>query len=289
MPELPEVEVVRQGLHRWVRQRRITGAVVLHPRAIRRHAAGPDDFLEQVTGATIRDVRRRGKFLWLPLDTGACLLAHLGMSGQLLVSALPQPPQQRAHLRVSFELGAASQEANPEASRLHFVDQRTFGGLWVAATVGDALPACLEHIAPDPLDPTFDDAVFSTKLRTRRTHIKRALLDQTLISGVGNIYADEALWRARVHYARPTQQITNFEICALLVGLREVFTAALAAGGTSFDSLYVNVNGRSGYFNRSLHAYGQHGRPCPRCGTAIVREAFMNRSSFYCPSCQPQA
>jgi formamidopyrimidine-DNA glycosylase len=150
------------------------------------------------------------------------------------------------------------------------------------------LPPPVLHIARDPLDPNLDDAALTARLRSRRTGVKRALLDQTLVSGVGNIYADEALWRARLHYARPTAGLTRPAVGRLLAAVREVMVEALDQGGTSFDSLYVNVNGESGYFDRSLAAYGQEGRPCPRCGTPIVREAFMNRSSFFCPRCQPR-
>jgi formamidopyrimidine-DNA glycosylase len=144
------------------------------------------------------------------------------------------------------------------------------------------------HIAIDPLDPAFDEAGFSAALRRRHTEVKRALLDQTLIGGVGNIYADEALWRARLHGARPTDRLTRGQVHDLLEGVRDVLGEALAQGGTSFDSLYVDVNGQSGYFSRFLAVYGQADRPCPRCGTPIRRESFMNRSSFSCPACQPR-
>ncbi|MBC6463547.1 zinc finger domain-containing protein, partial [Actinomadura sp. HBU206391] len=149
------------------------------------------------------------------------------------------------------------------------------------------VPEPILHIACDPLEEAFDDEAFYRALRRRQTGIKRALLDQSLISGVGNIYADEALWRARLHWARPTETLTRAEVTRVLQGVREVMSAALSVGGTSFDSLYVNVNGDSGYFDRSLHAYGRGGQPCDRCGTPIRRDAFMNRSSYSCPRCQP--
>ncbi len=277
MPELPEVEVVRRGLHRLVRGGRITAVDVHHPRAVRRHSAGRDDFIDRLLGAEIQDVRRRGKFLWLPLNAGYALLAHLGMSGQFRVLSTGELTDRR-HLRVSISLDRGRQ--------LLFLDQRTFGGLWAQPVVAGQLPESIGHIAPDPLDASFDAAAFALALRSRRTQIKRALLDQSLISGVGNIYADEALWRARLHYLRQTRSITPVETEALLTALRQVFTAAMAAGGTSFDTLYVNVNGASGYFDRSLHAYGQAGKACAQCGATIVREAFMNRSSYFCPRCQ---
>ncbi|MGH3545274.1 MAG: bifunctional DNA-formamidopyrimidine glycosylase/DNA-(apurinic or apyrimidinic site) lyase [Mycobacteriales bacterium] len=277
MPELPEVEVVRRGLQRWVQGRRIVDVTVYHPRAIRRHQAGAQDFVAALTDSRVLDVRRRGKFLWFPLDSGAVLLGHLGMSGQLVIAGASRPINQ-SHLRVDIGL--------TDSVRLQFVDQRTFGGLWVQLPPVGALPGSISHIAPDLLDPSFDEAVFAASLRARRTEIKRALLDQTLISGVGNIYADEALWRARVHYRRATAQIGPEEIAAIVAALREVFAAALAAGGTSFDALYVNVNGDSGHFERSLSVYGRAGRACSRCGTPIVREPFANRSSYLCPQCQ---
>jgi formamidopyrimidine-DNA glycosylase len=277
MPELPEVEVVRRGLDPWVRGARIVGVTVHHPRAIRRHLAGANDFAAALVGTKITDTRRRGKFLWFPLDSGDVLLGHLGMSGQFIVNDSAHT-MNRAHLRVSFTF--------EDDTQLYFLDQRTFGGLWVEPGAADGTPPSIAHIAPDLLDPAFAMAPFAAALKGRRTEIKRALLDQTLISGVGNIYADEALWRAQLHYRRPTASIQSSELDALVAAMREVFAEALTAGGTSFDALYVNVNGNSGYFDRSLKAYGQKDRPCPRCGTPIVREAFTNRSSFYCPRCQ---
>ncbi|NYI06596.1 Fpg/Nei family DNA glycosylase [Allostreptomyces psammosilenae] len=358
MPELPEVEVVRRGLQRWASGRRIAAVEVLHPRAVRRHVAGERDFAARLVGRVLGPALRRGKYLWLPLlDEPAqdavpgvpapsappvpsaqsaplgrggeppdvpefpCLVAHLGMSGQLLVQPPEAPDETHLRVRLSFDDGGRE---------VRFVDQRTFGGLAVEPGVPAELPAgarqsraagaaapnaaaptavartvvavpgtavpehparlmvprSVAHIARDPMDELFDDAAFHRALRARRTGLKRALLDQTLISGVGNIYADEALWRARLHYERPTATMTRPLTERLLAAVRAVMEAALEAGGTSFDSLYVNVNGESGYFARSLDAYGRAGLPCGRCGRAIVRESFMNRSSYYCPRCQ---
>jgi formamidopyrimidine-DNA glycosylase len=295
VPELPEVEVVRRGLERWVAGRTIAAVEVRHPRAVRRHLEGPEHFVAALTGRTLTAAHRRGKYLWLPLagadgvPTGQALVAHLGMSGQLLVEKKSQPDE--THLRARFTFTDGGRE-------LRFVDQRTFGGLAVeeagpvggGGAGGDAagVPPRVAHIAIDPLDPAFDEAGFSEALRRRRTEVKRALLDQTLIGGVGNIYADEALWRARLHGARPTDKLTRAQVHDLLEGVRDVLGEALAQGGTSFDSLYVDVNGQSGYFSRFLAVYGQADRPCPRCGTAIRRESFMNRSSYSCPACQPR-
>ncbi|MEV6550713.1 bifunctional DNA-formamidopyrimidine glycosylase/DNA-(apurinic or apyrimidinic site) lyase [Streptomyces sp. NPDC051597] len=279
MPELPEVEVVRRGLERWVAGRTVEAVEVLHPRAVRRHPAGAADFAARLAGHRIGVPRRRGKYLWLPLaDTGQSVLGHLGMSGQLLVQPESAPDEKHLRIRLRFQDTAGTE--------LRFVDQRTFGGLSLHDNTPDGLPDVIAHIARDPLDELFDEAAYFTALRLRRTTVKRALLDQSLISGVGNIYADEALWRAKVHYERPTSTLTRPKSAELLGHVRQVMTEALAVGGTSFDSLYVNVNGQSGYFDRSLDAYGREGEPCRRCGTAMRRRPWMNRSSYFCPRCQ---
>jgi formamidopyrimidine-DNA glycosylase len=278
VPELPEVETVRQGLAKWVAGRTIASVEVHHPRAIRRHLPGDAHFVAMLTGRTVLDVSRRGKYLWLPLDSGDAIIGHLGMSGQLLMQ--PAEAADEKHLRVRFTFT----DGGPQ---LRFVDQRTFGGLSVSEG-GAELPDEISHIARDPMDPLFDDEAFVARLRGRHTEVKRALLDQTLISGVGNIYADEALWRARLHGARPTDQLTRPAAKRLLAHVRDVLGEAIVAGGTSFDELYVDVNGESGYFDRSLNAYGRENEPCHRCGALIRREHFMNRSSFSCPRCQPR-
>jgi formamidopyrimidine-DNA glycosylase len=278
VPELPEVETVRQGLAKWVAGRTIATVEVHHPRAIRRHLPGDAHFVAMLTGRTILDVARRGKYLWLPLDSGDAVIGHLGMSGQLLIEPAERPDG--PHLRVRFTFT----DGGPQ---LRFVDQRTFGGLSVSEGGAD-LPPEIAHIARDPMDPAFDDEAFVAALRRKHTEVKRALLDQTLISGVGNIYADEALWRAQLHGARPTDAMTRPAVRRLLGHVRDVLSEAIVAGGTSFDALYVDVNGESGYFDRALNAYGREGQPCHRCGTPIRREHFMNRSSFSCPRCQPR-
>ena len=295
MPELPEVESVRRGLLSHLNGRRISRVQVFSDRAVRRHTGGAADFEAIVLGHRVVDVRRRGKYLWWALDDGDAILAHLGMSGQFRITGpagvLPvgtgpapdtDPPAdemvRHPHLRIRF----AFDDDGPDVD---FLDQRTFGGM-AFAPGGAELPAVISHIARDPLDPEFSlDAAVAT-IRRKRTEIKRALLDQTVVSGIGNIYADEALWRGKVHYARPTVTMTRPVAAPVLRAAAEVMTEALAAGGTSFDALYVNVNGESGYFDRSLNAYGQQDRPCQRCGTPIRRDAFMNRSSFFCPHCQ---
>ncbi|MHA6763073.1 bifunctional DNA-formamidopyrimidine glycosylase/DNA-(apurinic or apyrimidinic site) lyase [Streptacidiphilus sp. PAMC 29251] len=282
MPELPEVEVVRRGLDRWVSGRTVGSVTVLHPRAVRRHAAGSEDFAAQLAGRALGPAQRRGKYLWLPIPgTGTSLLGHLGMSGQLLIQPGDAPAE--THLRVRFRF------EDSVGTELRFVDQRTFGGLAVEEadpSDPDGAPLSLAHIARDPMDARFDDTAFLAALRRRTTGVKRALLDQTLISGVGNIYADEALWRAKLHYERPADTLSRTQAALLLASAREVMGEALAVGGTSFDSLYVNVNGESGYFARALDAYGRENEPCHRCATPIRRAAWMNRSSYFCPRCQ---
>ncbi|GAB3576992.1 bifunctional DNA-formamidopyrimidine glycosylase/DNA-(apurinic or apyrimidinic site) lyase [Leifsonia lichenia] len=309
MPELPEVEVVRAGLAPAVTGATILGVEVFEPRSLKRHDPVSGAFDVLLTGRTMQTPARRGKFLWIPLapedagsgaaDTGAvaerrsAIVAHLGMSGQILLREPGTVESGLLRIRLHIE--------QPDYGELwvNFVDQRIFGSMAVDALVPTAdgaagglgtleplVPSQVSHIARDPLDPAFDDAAFSAALSRKSTGIKRALLDQTLISGIGNIYADEALWAAKLHYAQPASSLSRPRIRSLLAEVRLVLQKALAEGGTSFDAQYVNVNGASGYFSHSLNAYGQQGKPCPRCGTPIVREQFMNRSSHFCPRCQ---
>ncbi len=276
MPELPEVETVRRGLAAAVTGRAIRAVQVLHPRPVRRHLPGPEHFAAELVDRTFTEPRRRGKYLWLPFADGDALLAHLGMSGQFRLDPASAPLAPNTRVLVTFTDG------DPQ---LRFVDQRMFGGLSLSAG-GAELPAEVAHIGRDPFDPEFDLELAARRMRAKRTGVKRALLDQTLVSGVGNIYADEALWHARTHYARATANLGQAGARAVLTAARDVMATALEQGGTSFDALYVDVNGASGYFDRSLAVYGQQGRPCPRCGTPVRREPFMNRSAFRCPRCQ---
>ena len=300
MPELPEVETVRAGIEQHVVGRTVATAQVLNARAVRRDPAGPDGFAAAMAGRTFLRAERRGKYLWFALDDSIsrgdtplpggnppgppspyppteALLAHLGMSGQLLVGAGDRPLSPHVRARFTFTDGGPD---------LRFTDQRTFGHVMLCGLSTGGVPAPIAHIAPDPLEAAFDPKHFAARLALKKTQVKRALLDQSLISGIGNIYADEALWRARLHWARPTDTLTRAEVSRLLEAVREVLTEALKAGGTSFDALYVNVNGESGYFDRSLNAYGREGEPCTRCAAPIRRDAFMNRSSYSCPRCQ---
>jgi formamidopyrimidine-DNA glycosylase len=279
MPELPEVEVVRRGLAAHVTGRTITAVRVHHPRAVRRHEAGPADLTARLLDARIVGTGRRGKYMWLTLHDGSALVVHLGMSGQMLLGDVPNAN----HLRIATLLD--------DGTALSFIDQRTFGGWMLADLVtvdGTDVPTPVAHLARDPLDPKFNRDGVVTVLRRKHSEIKRQLLDQTVVSGIGNIYADEALWRAKVNGARLASSLTRAKLGELLAAAADVMTDALGEGGTSFDSLYVNVNGESGYFDRSLDAYGREGEPCQRCGAVMRREKFMNRSSYYCPKCQPR-
>lgn len=286
MPELPEVEVVRSGLAEHVVGRDIDRTQLSGVRVARRHLPGPADLAARLSGVRVEAARRRGKYLWLqvrpPRQDPLALVMHLGMSGQLLVQPPDAAPEKHLHAR--FDLS--------DGLQLRFVDQRTFGGLALAELVpsahdGVAVPEPVAHIAPDPFEPTYDRGAVVARLKTRSSAVKRALLDQGLVSGIGNIYADKGLWLAGIHGQRVARDLTRPALGRLLDHVRDVMADALAAGGTSFDSLYVNVNGNSGYFDRELRSYGQEGRPCQRCGTPIRREPFMNRSSFFCPRCQP--
>ena len=291
MPELPEVEVVRRGLEAALVGRTICSVEVIGSlglRSVRRHLAGPADFAAVLAGRTVLEVRRRGKYLWWVLDGGDAVLAHLGMSGQFRVTTGAEgagasevsggDASRHPHLRIRFRLAGGT-------ASVDFLDQRTFGGLSFVPG-GAALPAPIAHIARDLLDPDLDRDALVRAIRAKRTTIKRALLDQSAVSGIGNIYADEALWAARVHFERATSSLAPRTVRAVLDAAEAVMRRSLAAGGTTFDALYVNVNGESGYFERSLDVYGREGLPCRRCGAAIRRAPFMNRSSHFCPRCQ---
>lgn len=282
MPELPEVETVRLGLAEHVVGRTIESVTVTHPRSVRRHLEGAADLAARMAGQRVASAERRGKYLWLTFDDGDdALVVHLGMSGQMLVQPADAPLEKHAHIQATLHDG----------TQLRFIDQRTFGGWALAPLVevdGTLVPEPVAHIARDPLDPRFDREAAVAAIRAKQSEIKRVLLDQSVISGIGNIYADESLWRARIHGGRPASGLTRPTVRALLDATAAVMGEALVAGGTSFDALYVNVNGESGYFERALAVYGRADEPCPRCGAPIVRERFMNRSSYYCPRCQPK-
>jgi formamidopyrimidine-DNA glycosylase len=283
VPELPEVEVVRAGLEPVVTGATITSVSIFDERSLRRHVGPSEDFVQRLTGRVMEAPRRRGKFLWIPLGEREALVTHLGMSGQVL---LREPGGEDKLTRIRLEL----EHPTLGPKRLNFVDQRIFGSMaideLVDAGFDETVPTQVAHIARDPLDAHFDERAFFAKLSKRNTGIKRAMLDQGLISGIGNIYADESLWASRIHYEYPTALLSLPRKKLLLAEVRAVLHRALAEGGTSFDEQYKNVNGTSGYFEHSLVAYGQQGKPCPRCGRPLVREQFMNRGSHFCAYCQ---
>ncbi|WP_295118693.1 bifunctional DNA-formamidopyrimidine glycosylase/DNA-(apurinic or apyrimidinic site) lyase [uncultured Leifsonia sp.] len=300
MPELPEVEVVRAGLAPAVSGATILGVEVFEQRSLKRHDPLAGAFETLLTGRVMQTPARRGKFLWIPLQGAPrrAIVAHLGMSGQILLREPGWEEPGLLRIRLHIET-AATLPGDRRELWVHFVDQRIFGSMAVDSLVPTAdgapaglgtdeplLPTQVAHIARDPLDPAFDDSAFAVSLTRKNSGIKRVLLDQTVVSGIGNIYADEALWAARIHYEQPASSLSRAKVRTLLAEVRHVLDKALAEGGTSFDAQYVNVNGNSGYFAHSLNAYGQEGKPCPRCGTPIVRERFMNRSSHFCPHCQ---
>ncbi len=278
---------MRAGLAPAVTGSTVLSVTVFDHRSLKRHAGPVEDFVDRLTGVRLTEPRRRGKFLWIPVDgMPHALVVHLGMSGQVL---LREPGAALDRLtRISFDV----EHPVHGILRVDFVDQRIFGSMAIDELVetsdvrGQRVPTQVAHIARDPMDPDFDDARFFAALARRNTGVKRAILDQSLISGVGNIYADEALWASRIHYDQPTGAIGRPRARTLLAEIRLVLGRALAEGGTSFDAQYLNVNGESGYFSHSLNAYGRHGLPCPRCGRPIVREQFMNRGSHFCPHCQ---
>src|SRR6201986_5039917 len=240
MPELPEVEVVRRGLQAHAVGRTITAVRVHHPRAVRRHDAGPADLTARLLDARITGTDRRGKYLWLILDAPSgdeqALVVHLGMSGQMLLGEVPNAGQ----LRIAALLD--------DGTTVSFVDQRTFGGWMLADLVtvdGTVVPAPVAHVARDPLDPRFDINAVVNVLRRKHSEIKRQLLDQTVVSGIGNIYADEALWRAKVNGARIADTLTRRQLTYGLEASAEVKQDAVPPGGTSFASPYVIVSGQS--------------------------------------------
>lgn len=286
MPELPEVEVVRRGLETHLVGRRFTDVEVCHPRAVR--SGDPSELVSFLRDATCSAVQRRGKFLWMDFGQDLLVQVHLGMSGQMLVA---EPGQvQSPHVRIRAGLS--------DGRELCFVDQRTFGEWRLEKAVPDPraeetegaskkfLPRNVQHIAADPLEPAFDAALAVERMKAKRAAIKTVLLNQEVVSGIGNIYADEALFLAGVRPRRSAALLSRPTLHRVLNAAAEVMERALEQGGTSFDSLYVNVNGASGYFSRSLNVYGRGGEPCKKCGAPIKRVVVGGRSTHYCAACQ---
>ena len=278
MPELPEVETVRRGLAHFLTGYTFRSSHNLHPRVLKPSSIAP---LSAIEGARITGVNRRGKFLWFELNRELALVAHLGMSGQFLVTQKDRPTPGHIRARFSLRRGLSKHE-------LVFSDQRTFGWLSVEELI-DGIPQSARHIALDPFDPAFDRESVITRMKSRKAAIKSIILNQEIMSGVGNIYADESLWRAKIHPEVSASELSTKKIGHLIDVAQQVMAEAIAVGGTSFDALYINVNGESGFFETELAAYGQEGEPCPRCGRLIRRIAFANRSSHFCPKCQTKS
>jgi formamidopyrimidine-DNA glycosylase len=272
----------------------VTAIDVLDSRSFKRHIGGVEDFKATLIGSRILAVVRRGKFLWMPLelpverggDYKLAMVGHLGMSGQMLLRTpgFTEDKLTRVVIHARAEDG--------QMVEMRFVDQRLFGSLAIdeLVTTKDGLPglipASAAHITRDPLDADFDERAVLEKFKKKNSGIKRVLLDQQTLSGIGNIYADESLWRSKLHYDQPAASLSPAKAKELLAHVREILAKAVAEGGTSFDEQYKNVNGESGYFAVSLNAYGMTGLPCKRCGTQIKRDNWMNRGSHFCPKCQ---
>lgn len=296
MPELPEVETVRSGLAQHLVGARVNEIEIFDSRSLKKNISGAQGFISEITGQVFGAVARRGKFLWLPFSVDRAMVGHLGMSGQILVRTKDFQPDPQTRIKLHVETAAG------QPLEIRFVDQRLFGGLVIddlvetadglpagfspEAQIGNLIPQSVAHISRDLLDEHFDAPAVVERMRKKNSGIKRVLLDQGILSGIGNIYADESLWLAKLHYDRPASSISTKKLSELVEISKKVLSDAVLQGGTSFDEQYKNVNGESGYFSQSLNAYGQTGLPCKRCGTAIKREAWANRGSHFCPKCQ---
>lgn len=283
MPELPEVETIRLGLAEHALGRKITRVTGSGRRLVRNNPHGMQDLLEFLPGQQIRELERRGKYLWLVFaDADHCLLVHLGMSGQVLWNRAESEVNRHERVRLYLDDGSA----------LCFNDQRMFGALTISELVegtgGRLVPAAATHIAADPLEPAFDVQAVAKRLRRSTRHLKTLLLDQQVVSGIGNIYADEALHRSRVHGLRRAEKLPLTMLVDTLTEAEAVMRESIAQGGTSFDELYVDTAGNPGYFARSLRVYGREGEPCETCGTPIQKVQVDGRSHHYCPQCQPR-
>ena len=283
MPELPEVETVRRGLEKAVSGYTVADIQIFDSRSLKRNLGSQQTFKKELIGAKFKSFERRGKFLWMPLEANRCLVTHLGMSGQVLVRTPGQPSDKCERLRIFFQKGKKTLE-------VRFIDQRLFGGMFIDHLIpkgaSESVPQSAAHIARDPLEPDFEIERVVDVIRGRSAGIKSLLLNQEILSGIGNIYADETLWLSKVHYLTRGESLTKAKAREIVQTAQMVLEKAVEQGGTSFDEQYKNVNGESGYFSQSLNAYGQTGLPCSRCGTSIKREAWANRGSHFCPRCQ---
>ncbi len=283
MPELPEVETIRLGLTPAVVGRMVSDVDVRHERVSRRQPGGSVGLARGLLGRRVVSTGRRGKALWLTLDDGTHWVVHLGMSGQMRLPSPVDSSRDDPHLRVRVAFA-------DDGPVVVFRDQRTFGWMSVSEATRDdpSLPGSLADLARDPIDPRFDPEAVVRRWASSNVAIKRLLLNQRVVSGIGNIYADEILWRTGVHWATPARMLPVDTARVLLRHASELLTEAVNAGGTSFDGMYVDVLGSAGRFGERLCVYGREGRPCPGCGAGIVRERFDGRSSHRCPTCQPE-
>lgn len=283
MPELPEVETVRRGLEHLIGGFQINDIQIYDRRSLKRNVGNEVEFKKELIGLRLEQFERRGKFLWIPLSQDRSLVTHLGMSGQILVRNPAQPLDKFERIRISVQKARKNLE-------FRFVDQRLFGGIYLDDLVQTnsygTIPKSVMHIAPDPLESIFDIERVARVFAGRIAGIKSLIMNQQILSGIGNIYADETLWLSRIHYLTPGASLEKNKIKRVIQVAQEVLSEAVNQGGTSFDQQYKNVNGESGTFSQSLNAYGRTGLPCPRCGTNIKRDAWSNRGSHFCPRCQ---
>ena len=277
MPELPEVETLRRGVDAEMTGRRITEVVATGARTLRRHRQ-PGDIVARLVGRRLVATARRGKYLLLLVDGGDVVVVHMGMSGQLLSAAPASPIGRHTHLVITFDA----------ERQLRFVDPRTFGEVFVST--GDGSPGVvpeLAHLGTDPLDAALTPAVLAGMLRLRRTRIKPLLMDQQWIAGIGNLYADEILWEARLRHDRRAADLGRGEARRLHRAMVGVLAEAITHRGSSLaDAQYLDVQGQVGGYQAHHQVYDRAGLPCARCGAPIVRVKSYGRSSWYCPRCQ---
>ncbi len=278
MPELPEVEITRRHLDDAMTGRRLISVHTTHPRTARNNAGGPKEIDERLQGRTVLGVGRKGKFLAAPLDDGQTFVAHLGMSGRFSVGDPSEAEPAHTHFRARLDDGL----------EVRFIDPRTFG--FVAVVTSDEIgDSGFSRIGPDAWDTTPSAEELTVALARRSAPVKALLLDQVIVSGLGNIYADEALHMSGIHPLRPGRDLTEAELGRLLQATRSVLGDAIDNGGTSLDDLaYLLPDGRAGENLDRLRVYGRTDLPCPNCGTPIQRIVIRARSSHFCPQCQPE-
>ncbi|MDQ7054228.1 MAG: bifunctional DNA-formamidopyrimidine glycosylase/DNA-(apurinic or apyrimidinic site) lyase [candidate division KSB1 bacterium] len=274
MPELPEVETIRRGLEPHLYGKRLQSLRVHEPRL--RWPVDEAKIKTAIENRRLQDIRRRAKYLLFDFEGGQTLLVHLGMSGQLRLLRKPAELERHDHIQLFFEGGL----------ELRYRDPRRFGMMDVVAIDRVAGHPRLQHLGAEPLDETIPADSFYHTVRKSRKPIKNLLMDATFMVGVGNIYANEALFYAGVHPETPAQRLPLEKWCELLACVRQVLRKALREGGTTLND-FVDSRGEPGYFQLSLAVYGREGEPCPQCGSAIQKTVLTGRGTFFCPRCQP--